>query len=442
MSDSLTSEPPVNVAPSVQRISSAGVLGEFAYDVDFEHSTGLSTRVKVIYAENGMGKTNFLKAVHHLLNPRLESLQALAELFVEDLSVKLTSGVAVSLERSLDPDILFVCAIHYPGDESSPTRVQVRQEDVDARVGRTAITSPRLSAYFNELRSLVSPTILIGDDRVVHASVRGPQVRPRRVIESEREAARARGRTSQNVRDALDMVERFFSRTAFAAISRDQSLSGDGIYVEIARRVLAGNHKDLLASEARASLVALSNSLLVNAPDYEKYGLMSFQQVRRINDQFASVRANNRNFGALQTILEPYLTSISDNVTALAPAHKLIDTFVTSVNSFLERKHLTFSTAEGIRLVGKSGEELEPDNLSSGEKHLLLLLSNAVLARTSNALLIIDEPELSLGLRWQRQLLTELLRCTDGSGVQFLVASHSVQVMGDIDDVVRPTEVN
>ncbi|OII41030.1 hypothetical protein BIU99_04245 [Plantibacter sp. MMLR14_011] len=123
----------------------------------------------------------------------------------------------------------------------------------------------------------------------------------------------------------------------------------------------------------------------------------------------------------------------------LQPAQRLIDTFVASVNGFLERKHLTFSMSDGIKLVGRNGEDLDSDNLSSGEKHLLLLLSSAVLARSNGALMIIDEPELSLGLRWQRKLLSELLRCTEGSGVQFLVASHSTQIMADVPDIIRPT---
>lgn len=427
-------------APFIRNIVSDGVLGEFGYSVSFDALNAPRGRVKVIYAENGMGKTNFLKAVHHLLNPRLEGLQALAEIFVNDLSITLNSGVTVSLGRSENLDALYFCSIEYPNNEAR-TVVDITQEDIDARASRAPIVRPRLRSYLEELATLVSPTIFIGDDRVVHASADWPSTRSRRATLPDREAARARGRAVQSVRDVLDNVERYLTRTALAGISRDTNLASDGVYVDITRRVLAGNNTTSLAAEARASLAEQAANLLSNADDFEKYGLMSFVQVRRINSEVTMARANNRHFTALQGILGPYLTNIADGVRSMEPARLLIDTFVTSVNSFLERKELIFSAADGIRLVGKTGEELEPDNLSSGEKHLLLLLSNAVLARPTNSLLIIDEPELSLGLRWQRQLLPELLRCTEGSGVQFLVASHSVQVMGEIDQVIRPTEV-
>jgi ABC-type dipeptide/oligopeptide/nickel transport system ATPase subunit len=177
------------------------------------------------------------------------------------------------------------------------------------------------------------------------------------------------------------------------------------------------------------------------SPYFEKYGLISLNQLRGIVGEFEGARANAVKFRNLYPILDPFLTNLAERVEALRPAQRLIDTFVTSVNSFLTRKQLRFSTLRGISLVGdKRGDILDPDALSSGEKHLLLLLSNAVLATFTGSLVIIDEPELSLGIRWQRSLLSELLRLTEGSDVQFLVASHSVQIMGEIDEVVSPIE--
>jgi predicted ATPase len=70
------------------------------------------------------------------------------------------------------------------------------------------------------------------------------------------------------------------------------------------------------------------------------------------------------------------------------------------------------------------------------------LMSQAILATTDRPLVIIDEPELSLGIEWQRNLIPELLACTATAGVQFLVASHSLQVMNAVvrTDIIHPTE--
>jgi predicted ATPase len=42
---------------------------------------------------------------------------------------------------------------------------------------------------------------------------------------------------------------------------------------------------------------------------------------------------------------------------------------------------------------------------------------------------IIDEPELSLNVKWQRRLVQSLLDCTEGASVQFLMASHSMELL-------------
>jgi len=205
------------------------------------------------------------------------------------------------------------------------------------------------------------------------------------------------------------------------------------------KRILAGGTASVSAAEAKKDLHDRARAILVNS-DFEKYGLLNLAQVRGMVEEFERTRANDSRFRNLFPILDPYLKNLTDRVEALRQAQQLIDTFVTSVNGFLTRKELRFSTLDGISLVSHRGDVLDPDGLSSGEKHLLLLLSNAVLATFTGSLVIIDEPELSLGIRWQRSLLSELLRCTEGSKVQFLVASHSVQIMGDVQDVVSPTE--
>ena len=83
--------------------------------------------------------------------------------------------------------------------------------------------------------------------------------------------------------------------------------------------------------------------------------------------------------------------------------------------------------------------------LSSGEKQLILLLSNTILARDQSGIFIIDEPELSLNVKWQRTLVGALLRCAEGSRIQYLLASHSLELITlHKDNAIRllPPEVS
>jgi ABC-type cobalamin/Fe3+-siderophores transport system ATPase subunit len=67
--------------------------------------------------------------------------------------------------------------------------------------------------------------------------------------------------------------------------------------------------------------------------------------------------------------------------------------------------------------------------LSSGEKQLLLLFCNALAASQNTTIFMIDEPELSLNIKWQRQLIRALAAVTSRRNVQFVMATHSFELL-------------
>ena len=68
--------------------------------------------------------------------------------------------------------------------------------------------------------------------------------------------------------------------------------------------------------------------------------------------------------------------------------------------------------------------------LSSGEKHVLRILVESLLAQEN--MLIVDEPELSMHVDWQRRLVPALLQLNPGA--QLILATHSPEIMADLDD--------
>ncbi len=107
-----------------------------------------------------------------------------------------------------------------------------------------------------------------------------------------------------------------------------------------------------------------------------------------------------------------------------------IDTFVSTISSFLSNgKELAFSLDE-LNIKLKDGNLITPSALSSGEKHLLKLLLSAMEAEESS--IIIDEPEISLHIDWQRKLLPTMSILNPLC--QVIVASHSPEIMADVPD--------
>ncbi|WP_178119655.1 AAA family ATPase [Pseudomonas sp. RGB] len=77
-------------------------------------------------------------------------------------------------------------------------------------------------------------------------------------------------------------------------------------------------------------------------------------------------------------------------------------------------------------------DEVKWFNLSKGEKTLLSLLLAAFLSRGKSTIFLLDEPDLSLHLKWQKQLLTSLCRLAPEA--QFIISTHSPAMVGTIDD--------
>jgi len=96
---------------------------------------------------------------------------------------------------------------------------------------------------------------------------------------------------------------------------------------------------------------------------------------------------------------------------------------------FTANKEIRF-TDESIEVSTLSGEGIGLTSLSSGEKHLLQILVQVLLVRES--LLMIDEPELSMHVDWQKELIHSLR--TLNSEAQLVLATHSPEIMADIPD--------
>ena len=93
--------------------------------------------------------------------------------------------------------------------------------------------------------------------------------------------------------------------------------------------------------------------------------------------------------------------------------------------------HKTLSIGrEGIQ-INSNGSQLDLEMLSSGEQHELVLIYDLLFRVKKNSLILIDEPELSLHVAWQKQFLSDLEEMAKLSDFQSLIATHSPQVINN-----------
>lgn len=102
--------------------------------------------------------------------------------------------------------------------------------------------------------------------------------------------------------------------------------------------------------------------------------------------------------------------------------------FVTLCNQYLTGKEMVYDNAKYTIFIaredaGSSEEALEMKSLSSGEKQIVSLFSHLYLSGERRFFVIIDEPELSLSVPWQRQFLPDILGTGMCSGL--IAVTHS-----------------
>lgn len=120
--------------------------------------------------------------------------------------------------------------------------------------------------------------------------------------------------------------------------------------------------------------------------------------------------------------------AVFDNVLAKVETLKRI------ANARFLCKRVAVSEA-GIVVTTSDGQPLDLEMLSSGEQHELVLLYGLLFRVSRDALIMIDEPELSLHVAWQEKFLSDIDGIAKLSGFRVLLATHSPQIIGDRYDL-------
>ena len=94
-------------------------------------------------------------------------------------------------------------------------------------------------------------------------------------------------------------------------------------------------------------------------------------------------------------------------------------------NEYLGDKSVVYNESRvSISVIRKkNGKPISLDKLSSGEKQMISLFSKLYLDTSNKAALLFDEPELSLSIEWQKQLLPHIVNSNKCSFM--IVMTHS-----------------
>jgi predicted ATP-binding protein involved in virulence len=103
-------------------------------------------------------------------------------------------------------------------------------------------------------------------------------------------------------------------------------------------------------------------------------------------------------------------------------------------------KSINVSRTKGFYFETINGKELQLNQLSSGEQHEVVLLYELIFNVKPNILVLIDEPEISLHITWQKEFLNDLIKIIKIQNIQVLIATHSPSIINDRWDLVYNLE--
>lgn len=205
------------------------------------------------------------------------------------------------------------------------------------------------------------------------------------------------------------------------------------IIEQAAKDSLLGRRKK---ATQRESLIEKIKEIEQRNKEYSIFGLTSPFSGDKLVSSIKNVSTNK--FKSIRPIIGPYLESLEVKMNALNSVKKTVEGLVEKINSFMIDKYISFHMVRGFRIRSVNKEELKPEMLSSGERHLLLLFCNAITAVDRQSIFIIDEPEISLNIKWQRGLVNSLLDIAKENKVQFIFATHSMEILSQhLDKVVK-----
>lgn len=157
-----------------------------------------------------------------------------------------------------------------------------------------------------------------------------------------------------------------------------------------------------------------------------EYGLSVTQEANRPEFDSANAKA-----------LSVYLNDVEEKLRVYEQLLKTMNLFSAILNSRkFSQKKITISKGHGLKFIADNGDSLELSDLSSGEQHEVVLLFDLLFQADSNTLVLIDEPEISLHIAWQKMFLADMQKIIELRKIAVMVATHSPQIVGDYWDNV------
>lgn len=442
----------------IKHIKARGIHKRFDIDLSLEDG------VNIVHGRNGTGKTTLL---HILANAVNGDFRRFSYLTFRDLEIILDDNKKVKIEQNWDDydDTKTEVFLNDNGQElllDSFTSNEVKQEEkrndpserkkflVRQKTQRKLFNIDLNVTYFPAFRTMIEAWATLDDREIRHL---------------------ARNRSmSQRLFPSSFNRSTGFARTLFgdfvpalnypSPLEIAEQINQDLLEIQLK---VARSDRDILSTAFVQAFAAISQNydtsdihetpekILQSIKDISvNLQNLPFQIVDQANDQANTVYdelrdqldsfqldSKSQNIDIVKRVLSVYKSSLQKRSEEQKSAYSSIETYLESVNEFLERKKLVIQSAReqnprlGARLGVRIGEESSSHSLqtlSSGERQIVGLIY-AASHMADGKVVLIDEPEISLHIDWQSKLLPEIVKQLLDK--QLIVCTHSPIIASD-----------
>jgi len=437
-----------------------GVLGEFDHEFEFKASGEFA----IVYGPNGVGKTRVLEIINALCNMSIGSLILLP---FKSAALNFSDGSELQVKRILNAEPNDDIAIDNLPDHPE---LAIQLEFDLRRSGASVISRVNALSNFEVFLQRNSPYEPIDSDGTWMDPRDGEIIRYEDLrgmyLSKFRAENRLAGTKEKDAGEVHPEILRF-AESLDVRLIETQRLMGLKLQQRDRhddRRPYRGNAPRSLPTIVQYSdqiKLSLDNNLSANSRLTQSLDSTFPRRMLERGDTSVLTESELRDKWAEQTTRRARLTEIADlnvdpelslpdgslnpwqlgmlelyladadvKLDSFSNVLKRIDLLEEIVNARLLRKTLHIDANDGLVVSRKLDNSPVPlTALSSGEQHEIILMFDLLFNVQSGSLVMIDEPEISLHIGWQKKFIADVLRISALVGFQFVVATHSPQII-------------